>query len=195
MIGVFIGVCIFLAAMLIYIKNQVQTDPIFNGDFPTWRGITLFIMYIWALGINLHHYEKYNINYRNVMDYNYTKYPTSKSFFKVAGFFSALLVILFTIYALDVADVIYVRTLNPQWLSLFVWGPFILFLINPISIFYFKSRSYLVKLLFKCLISFAIFVTYAIVYATDQLVSLFTPLQDTVYTLCYYIRFRETENN
>lgn len=56
MIGAFIVACIFLSGILIYTGNNVQTNTIFNYDFPIWRGIGLFIIYIWILGINLHHW-------------------------------------------------------------------------------------------------------------------------------------------
>lgn len=84
----------------------MQTTPIFNQDFATWRGIALFIIYVWVLGVNLHHYEKFNVNHRNIMENDSTNYPVSTGLFKIAGFFSTLLVALFVLYALDVGDLI-----------------------------------------------------------------------------------------
>lgn len=46
MVGVFLAVCTFLAIMLNYLNNSVQTTPIFHQDLPTWRGIALFIIYV-----------------------------------------------------------------------------------------------------------------------------------------------------
>lgn len=60
---------------------------------------------------------------------------------------------------------------------------------------YYKSRTYIFKILFKSLISWVIPVTYAIVYTTDQFVSLFTPFQDTVYTICFYCNFKNINNS
>jgi len=85
--------------------------------------------------------------------------------------------------------------MNPQILPVFVWLPFIAFLVNPISIFYYKSITYVYKLLLKCIISFAILVTYPIVYATDQFLSLLTPIRDTFHTICYYAHFDRTVDN
>ena len=171
----------------------MQTDSIFNSDFPVWRGITLFIIYIWMLGINFHEWGKYNISYRNILENHDTKYPKSSSFFKVAGLFSVILIIIFTLYALDLGDLIKLA-INPQYLPLFIWIPFILFLINPISIFYFKTRKYISKLLWQCLISWVIPITYPIVFATDQFVSLFVPLQNAAFTVCYYAHFKNFNN-
>lgn len=155
----------------------------------------MFIIYVWVLGVNLHHYEKFNVNHRNIMENDSTNYPVSTGLFKIAGFFSTLLVALFVLYALDVGDLISLQKMNPQILPMFVWLPFIAFLVNPISIFYYKSITYVYKLLLKCLISFAILVTYPIVHATDQFLSLLTPIRDTFHTICYYAHFERTFDN
>lgn len=172
----------------------MQGDPIFNRDFPTWRGIALFVFYIWSLGINTHHYERHNISHRTILENTQTKYPTSTNLYKFAGFFSAILVVVFTLYVLDIADIIKLQ-INPQILPIFVWIPFIVLLVNPISIFYFRSRDYLFKLLFKILISFAIPATYPIAYGTDQFTSLFVPIRDGLFTICYYARDNFTTSN
>lgn len=51
------AVAIFMTLLLMYKKKSVETDPIFNRDFPTWRGIALIIFYIWTQGANLYVYE------------------------------------------------------------------------------------------------------------------------------------------
>ena len=50
------------------------------------------------------------------------------------------------------------------------------------------------KYLWKSLISFAIPITYPIVYTTDQFLSLLTPIKDTFQTICYYSHFNSTED-
>jgi len=56
--GSWIGICLtilgVLIAILAYTGKSIETDPIFNRDFPTWRGIALFIIYIWILGLNVY---------------------------------------------------------------------------------------------------------------------------------------------
>jgi len=55
--------------------------------------------------------------------------------------------------------------------------------------------TYVYKLLLKCLISFAILITYPIIYATDQFLSLITPMGDFFHTICYYVHFQGTIDN
>lgn len=54
--GSWIGICVtilgVLIAMLVYTGKSVETDYVFNRDFPTWRGIAFFIIYTWILGFN-----------------------------------------------------------------------------------------------------------------------------------------------
>lgn len=195
MIGVFIAACVFLAALLIYLRNYVQTDPIFNNDFPVWRGVTLWIIYMWVMGINLHHYEKFNVNHRVILENRSTRYPKSTTVFKSAGLLSTILVIVFTLYTLDVANVISIGSFNPQFLPLFVWVPLVLVLFNPIALFYYRNRDYVFHMLWLCTISWCIPVTYPIVYTTDQFLSVLTSIQDTAYTICYYISFNNSNGN
>lgn len=135
----------------------------------------------------MHHYQKYNISHRTILENTQTKYPTSINMYIFAGFFTALFVIVFTLYVLDISDIIYLA-INPQLLPIFVWIPFVVYFFNPISIFYIRSRDYVFKSLFKILISFAIPITFPIAYGTDQFTSLFLPFRGVVFTICYYSR-------
>lgn len=74
----------------------------------------------------------------------------------------------------------------PQLLAIFVWVPFILIMINPFHLVYYRTRGYTYKLLLKIIASFFIPITFPIIWGTDQLVSLFTPFQDLIETVCYY---------
>lgn len=152
----------------------METDPIFNRDFPTWRGIALIICYIWIVGINVACFEFFMISYRNVMDFNDNYYSTSTAVFKIAGFLSTLFAILFSLYALSLGDLIAV-SLPSQYLALVVWGMLIVFMFNPLPFLRFHARVYTVKLFLKIAISPFIGVPFVVAWATDQLVSLITP--------------------
>jgi len=47
------AVILFMSLLLAYQNKGVETNPIFNRDFPTWRGIAFVIFYIWVIGINV----------------------------------------------------------------------------------------------------------------------------------------------
>lgn len=55
-VGIALAIVIFLGIIMGYLRNDIHTDPIFNTDFPTWRGISLFIIYSYLIGVNLHHF-------------------------------------------------------------------------------------------------------------------------------------------
>ena len=57
---------------------------------------------------------------------------------------------------------------------------------NPFPIFYARTRIFIFKLFLKIIISPILGVPFVVTWATDQLLSLLTPFQDMVYTICYY---------
>lgn len=58
-----------MVILLSYKGLEVQQDPIFNRDFPIWRGIAFVILYIWILGYNINFYEKFKISYHIILDF------------------------------------------------------------------------------------------------------------------------------
>jgi hypothetical protein len=48
---VVLGTLIFI---ILYQKLSVENTSVFARDFPTWRGIAIFILYNWVLGFNLY---------------------------------------------------------------------------------------------------------------------------------------------
>lgn len=93
---------------------------------------------------------------------------------------------MFTIYALHLAGIINLGYFPSQHLALIVWGLLFLFLFNPLPIIYFRSRIFILTLFGKIFISPFIGVPFVIGWATDQLLSLITPFEDMVYSVCFY---------
>ena len=120
------------------------------------------------------------------MDFNEHHYSTPTQIFKVAGFFSTFWLIMFTIYVLEIAHIVTLERIGFQYMVTFVWGLFFLFLLNPIPIFYWKSRLYAFKLALISIVSPFRGVTFPVIWMTDQVISLVTPLKDFGYTVCYY---------
>lgn len=81
--------------------------------------------------------------------------------------------------------------MSPHYLVLFVWGIFILYLINPFPIFSFHSRLYGLKIAIKSILAPFLGVTFPVIWMTDQLISLITPFRDFAYTICYYINLTD----
>jgi hypothetical protein len=56
--GLWIGISISIILVLILVcvinKVSIQNNSHFSQDFPCWRGIGLFILYFWVIGLNLY---------------------------------------------------------------------------------------------------------------------------------------------
>jgi hypothetical protein len=66
--GIWIGVTISLIIVLIVIilinHLSIDNDSRFTRDFPTWRGIAIWIFYLWMLGFDVYIFEKFEIRYK-----------------------------------------------------------------------------------------------------------------------------------
>ena len=95
------------------------------------------------------------------------------------------------IYTLQIANIINLGPFPDYYLVLFVWGLFLLYLINPFPVFSFRSRLYALKLTIKSILAPLIGVSFPVIWMTDQLISLITPFKDLAYTICYYQYLRK----
>ena len=76
--------------------------------------------------------------------------------------------------------------MSPEWLPLFAWGLFLIFLINPIPIIFASGRLYTFKMLSKVITSIFLQANFLTELAVVQLFALISAMQDTVYTICFY---------
>lgn len=166
-------------------KISIEKDPVFSRDFPTWRGIAYFIFYMWIISINTYFFEAYNVSHRIIFHYNEHHYSTSAQISVLAGVFSTIFLVMFTIYTLSIQDILDVSSSVTPYLVLVVWGSFVLFWINPLPILW-RTRFYAFKLILISILSPFLGVPFEVVWMTDQVVSLVTPLKDFAYTICYY---------
>lgn len=106
LIGALITVIIFISIILARANVTLQSNTVFNKDFTLWRGIAIFIFYIWVLGADFSYFEKYKVSLRIILRNNYPEYTISSDLFKIAGVFSIIFIIVFTIYSLQIAGII-----------------------------------------------------------------------------------------
>lgn len=99
---------------------------------------------------------------------------------------------MFAIYTLEIAEIITSLQFPSYFLVLFVWGIFLLYLINPLPILSFNTRLYTIKLAFKSLFAPFFGVPFPVIWMTDQIISLVTPFKDLAYTICSYISLSYT---
>lgn len=105
LLGMFLGFVIFQIFTLVITLELDVIDLNFVDTnhqslvyvFPIFRGIALFIMYLWGVAWNVYGFTKFNINYRLILRLG-NHYSTYAQIMKRAGFFTVLLLLMFMLY-------------------------------------------------------------------------------------------------
>ena len=103
--GLFIGFVLLLVLLmtLSFVFNLVEPDYETNTPqsfvyiFPMFRGVGLFILYLWGLSWNIWGFLSYGVNYRLILKMG-SHYSTYIQVMKRAGFFTSLLLLMVIIY-------------------------------------------------------------------------------------------------
>lgn len=111
--GFGVGASLIVLGILIFIiqyKNlNVENNSVFARDFPVWRGIGIFILYIWVLAFDLYFFEKYKISHRLTFHFNDHHYSTSAEIFKLAGVYTTIFLAGFLIYLLAISEIFTIK--------------------------------------------------------------------------------------
>uniref|UniRef100_A0A8C4S4D5 Xenotropic and polytropic retrovirus receptor 1b n=1 Tax=Erpetoichthys calabaricus TaxID=27687 RepID=A0A8C4S4D5_ERPCA len=127
---------------------------------------------VWPLaGVN--HVLIFELNPRNNLSHQHL--------FEIAGFLGVL-------WCLSILSCLYGPTfMVPMQVNpLILYGFMFLFLINPTKTFYYKSRFWLLKILFRLCTAPFHKVEFADFWLADQLNSMVTVLMDLEYMICFY---------
>lgn len=106
----------------------------FSRDFPTWRGVGIFILYIWILGFDVYCFERYKISHRLIFNFNDHHYSSSSSVFKIAGFFTSLFMVAFMVYLLFVSKIIS-SNFQSEYIALGLWLALATYVLVPLPVF------------------------------------------------------------
>ena len=72
--GIFLGFAASLLGVIILllVDNRLSLEnERFSQDFPIFRGIALFIIYIWTIAWNIYGWTQWNVNYKLILGFNY----------------------------------------------------------------------------------------------------------------------------
>ena len=199
--GLFSGFIILLICIILIlgIKGDLDpdTDDQFNHIFRIYRGLALFIIYIWLLGWNVYGWTKYHINYRNIFRFNY-HYSTLSEILKRAASFTTIVLLTFLWYVLireekSVYNVFFFY--QKEFCPLIGWCIFLIYMFYPNKKhFNGEGRFYMFRI-FKNMLVSCFFVDFTLSWATDQVVSFVIPLRDLEYTICYYVNRSFLDND
>ncbi|CAG5861061.1 unnamed protein product [Menidia menidia] len=181
-VGLFCGFFIILAiafvltgAVFIRFENVWPLVRIYRGGF-------LLIQFLFLLGINTYGWRQAGVNHVLIFEINPRDNLSHQHLFEIAGFLGVL-------WCLSILSCLYSKYiyLPMQINPLILYGFMVLFLINPLKTCYYKSRFWLLKLLFRVFTAPFHRVEFADFWLADQLNSLVFVLMDLEYLICFYI--------
>lgn len=178
---------LYCGVFLVLIVTVVITGAVMIRSSDVWpmvriyRGGFLLIEFLFLLGINTYGWRQAGVNHVLIFELNPRNNLSHQHLFEIAG----LLGVLWCVSLLSC--LFYESILVPMQANpLALYGFFLLFLINPSKTCYYKSRFWLLKLLFRVVTAPFHHVGFADFWLADQLNSLVVVLMDLEYMICFY---------
>jgi len=147
-----------------------------------YRSSFFVIIHIIFFGINVYGWSKSGVNHVLIFEMDPRKHLTYQKFLEIGTFLMVIWFVSVNIFLLSFYFDIY-PFLQPLGLLIFL----ILFLINPLPIFYRQSRLWFLKKIFRVFLSPLYHVEFCDFWIGDQLCSLELVFFDLEYFLCFYI--------
>ncbi|KAE9535948.1 hypothetical protein AGLY_007849 [Aphis glycines] len=180
-VGLYLG-CLIVLLVAIFISATFEKNTNIKQAFRLYRGPFLIIEFLFLMGINVYGWRSSGVNHVLIFELDPRKHVTEQHLFEIAG-------ILGVVCALSILGYLYSDALSiPAYinpLSLVIL--FTLLMINPIKIFYFEARFWLLRIVWRMACAPFYYVGFADFWLADQLNSLVTVLLDAHYLICFYI--------
>ncbi|UJR07238.1 hypothetical protein I4U23_011526 [Adineta vaga] len=186
-LGIYIGMILILIPLLIIILFSFyifNSSKIINwrAGLHLYRSSFLIIMHIIFFGINVYGWSTNGVNHILIFEIDPRNHLTYQIFLEIGTFLMVLwlisLNIFFVFFYFD-----YYPFIQPLIFTIFL----IFFFINPLPIFYKKSRIWLLKKFFRVFLSPFYHVNFADFWLADQLCSLELVFFDLEFFICFYI--------
>ncbi|KAK2843983.1 hypothetical protein Q5P01_010642 [Channa striata] len=179
-VGLYCGVFLVLIVTVVItavIKASGNVWPMVR----IYRGGFLLIEFLFLLGINTYGWRQAGVNHVLIFELNPRNNLSHQHLFEIAGLLGVLWCVSL-LSCLFSSSILVPMQANP----LALYGFFLLFLINPFKTCYYKSRFWLLKLLFRVVTAPFHRVGFADFWLADQLNSLVVVLMDLEYMICFY---------
>ncbi|MCJ8734598.1 hypothetical protein PDJAM_G00237200 [Pangasius djambal] len=180
-VGLYCGIFIVLTVTFILSGAFYFRDKNVWPMVRMYRGGFLLIQFLFLLGINTYGWRQAGVNHVLIFELNPRNNLSHQHLFEIAGFLGVL-------WCVSILLCLYADTtgLPMQASPLILYGLMFLFLINPFKTAYYKSRFWLLKLLFRVFTAPFHRVEFADFWLADQLNSLVIVLMDLEYLVCFY---------
>ncbi|KAK5918848.1 hypothetical protein CgunFtcFv8_022793 [Champsocephalus gunnari] len=180
-VGLYCGVFLVLMVTVVITGAVVIRTADVWPMIRIYRGGFLLIQFLFLLGINTYGWRQAGVNHVLIFELNPRNNLSHQHLFEIAGLLGVLWCV--SLLSCLFSDSILVpMQANP----LALYGLFFLFLINPFKTCYYKSRFWLLKLLFRVVTAPFHHVGFADFWLADQLNSLGVVLMDLEYMICFY---------
>uniref|UniRef100_H0VJE3 Solute carrier family 53 member 1 n=1 Tax=Cavia porcellus TaxID=10141 RepID=H0VJE3_CAVPO len=181
-VGLFCGIFIVLNITLVLAAVfKLETNRNRWPLIRIYRGGFLLIEFLFLLGINTYGWRQAGVNHVLIFELNPRSNLSHQHLFEIAGFLGILWCL--SLLACFFAPISVIPT---YVYPLVLYGFMAFFLINPTKTFYYKSRFWLLKLLFRVFTAPFHKVGFADFWLADQLNSLSVILMDLEYMICFY---------
>uniref|UniRef100_A0A674EIB4 Xenotropic and polytropic retrovirus receptor 1a n=1 Tax=Salmo trutta TaxID=8032 RepID=A0A674EIB4_SALTR len=179
-VGLYCGVFIVLSISFILSGTFTHNHNVWPL-VRIYRGGFLLIEFLFLLGINTYGWRQAGVNHVLIFELNPRSNLSHQHLFEIAGFLGVL-------WCMSILSCLYSEyTMLPMQVNpLILYGFMLLFLINPFKTGYYKSRFWLLKLLFRVFTAPFHRVEFADFWLADQLNSLVIVLMDLEYLICFY---------
>lgn len=178
---------LYCGVFLVLVVTVVITGAVLIRSNDVWpmiriyRGGFLLIEFLFLLGINTYGWRQAGVNHVLIFELNPRNNLSHQHLFEIAGLLGVLWCVSL-LSCLFCDSLLVPMQVNP----LALYGFFLLFLINPFKTCYYKSRFWLLKLLFRVVTAPFHRVGFADFWLADQLNSLGVVLMDLEYMICFY---------
>uniref|UniRef100_A0A8C6QAU9 Xenotropic and polytropic retrovirus receptor 1 n=1 Tax=Nothobranchius furzeri TaxID=105023 RepID=A0A8C6QAU9_NOTFU len=176
-VGLYCGFFVILAVFF-FTEDFINVWPLVR----IYRGGFLLIQFLFLLGINTYGWRQYGVNHVLIFEIDPRNNLSHQHLFEIAGFLGVM-------WCVSILSCLYSEFIHlPMQINpLVLYGFMVLFLINPFKTCYYKSRFWLLKLLFRVFTAPFHRVEFADFWLADQLNSLVFVLMDLEYLFCFYI--------
>ncbi|CAH1271599.1 XPR1 [Branchiostoma lanceolatum] len=176
--GIFLVLSLVVVISAIFSRFHIELWPAVR----MYRGSFLIVFFLYLLGLNTWGWRKFGVNHVLIFEIDPRHHLSHSEILEVASFMGVM-------WSLSVLGYIYSDVLKiPSFVHpLVLVGFMLLFLLNPLKIFYHRARFWFLRILFRIFTAPFHPVNFADFWLADQLNSLVTVLLDFEYMICYFI--------
>ena len=175
--GGFLVLVIVLGVSAHYKGHQLDWEPAVR----MYRGMLIVIAMVGLLGVNVYGWQNAGVNHVLIFGLDPRHHLTYIDLLKLSALLGGFWCISCIAFLFS-QDFDLPEFAHPAAFAIFVF----LFMLNPIRIFHFRSRMWLLKTLFRVVTAPFHPVHFADFWLADQLNSLVVPLLDFQYLICFY---------